>query len=494
MIPILIQRDDTGEHVFTHYRDACLNEDDRNPMVSSRVEFDIQDDGGKPKAVNVMAIGGGNCAGGRHHGIVTEWDVDTGTGTITAQTGGEVTVMTANIWDVPQSLCIGDQVLFDPNGGRSGMHRAFYVTKVGGMIFLCQTCGAMGHMAFQCPQNGGNGGIEPTISENTDIYGFEDDPIAENEVNEHDVAISDGKKVSNEETFGNAIQCASMEQLQHTLLQFIKQNACSTSWIEMEQSVSIDSMIENERLSRFIGNASMEQLRHALLRFMKNDPTAIALIAKELWTANAETEQNEEAIREFTDLLNSNTKKKILHSILQYAKAVPSSRAAFQRNSKPPDKRGDYNYDSMATDITYIKFVNYMKGSSKTKSMRSILQFAKDNPWSVTALKAHLKPSEMERNDEKQVETNETKPTEHLSSPKEEKPAIKENDGGLNEVISMGDSNVISVVTQNEMNVVEYDEASNVTPGRMTGTVARWRHEKVNLCSLFNWTNKSVSN
>ena len=113
----------------------------------------------------------------------------------------------------------------------------------------------------------------------------------------------------------------------------------------------------------------------------------------EQYSESITPEVNGDAVQKFTDFMNTNTRTSLLRTILQYAKDHPSSRGAFKINLKPPDKRGDA---SLIAGGTLNDFVKYMSLNSKTKLLRTLLAFARDNPLSMADLKAHLMSSDEE--------------------------------------------------------------------------------------------------
>merc|ERR1712083_458095 len=82
-----IQQDDGRKDLYCSRKHVWLDEGHWNPKVGSRVEFDYQCNSKGGRAHNVCAIGGGNCEGGRHKGIVKEWDPVNGKGQIQTKDG-----------------------------------------------------------------------------------------------------------------------------------------------------------------------------------------------------------------------------------------------------------------------------------------------------------------------------------------------------------------------------------------------------------------------
>ena len=145
-----IQRDDGAGDVFVHRDAVLLNEGDSNPKVGTKVIFEFQAGGRGGKAVNVTAVGGGPCEGGRCKGTVKMWNNKTGFGIITGDDGSELIVNMNDLWESSLTLNKRDVVEYDRFQGRQRLI-ARYVTLEGKPILLCNFCKGPGHTSWDCP-------------------------------------------------------------------------------------------------------------------------------------------------------------------------------------------------------------------------------------------------------------------------------------------------------------------------------------------------------
>lgn len=65
----MIQPDDGGDLLFCHKNQVHLELGDYNPRCGTKVEFNIKQNDKGGEALNVAAIGGGMCPGGRSTGV-----------------------------------------------------------------------------------------------------------------------------------------------------------------------------------------------------------------------------------------------------------------------------------------------------------------------------------------------------------------------------------------------------------------------------------------
>ena len=129
-----IQRDDGAGDVFVHRNRVLLNEGDLNPKVGSKVIFEFQANDRNGKAINVTAVGGGPCEGGRSKGTVQFWIDNTNFGVIIGEDGSELRLSLNDVWDSSQTFNKGDVVEYDPFRYDRQKLYARYVTLEGGQI------------------------------------------------------------------------------------------------------------------------------------------------------------------------------------------------------------------------------------------------------------------------------------------------------------------------------------------------------------------------
>jgi len=153
--------------IFTHRSEVDIEKPHRSPKVGSRVEFHVDETDKGPKAVNVRAIGGGPCPGGRQKkGTVVKWIDNRGFGFIkvdgAASDDEDVFAMDKELWEEAGRLNSGDRVEFDIRTKQNGKLAATYITKEGNLCLLCNACNQVGHHRNECPQvgnwSGGRGG------------------------------------------------------------------------------------------------------------------------------------------------------------------------------------------------------------------------------------------------------------------------------------------------------------------------------------------------
>jgi len=129
-----IKPDDGEKELFVHRENCSLKDEGRNIRVGSKVEFRMESGEKGDTAVDVAAVGGGDCkVGCQMKGKLTKWLQHRGFGFIKGDDGNEYFIGDRDLWT--DDLEQGDRVQFDIKKKADGKLNAVYANEVGGRYY-----------------------------------------------------------------------------------------------------------------------------------------------------------------------------------------------------------------------------------------------------------------------------------------------------------------------------------------------------------------------